>query len=109
MDHIGVQLKAGLTEGDTMMARYHGGFGDGSAKVLSIDSTNQIIYMKGTPVHMMISWSHLSNTDKDIFKREQVPTTHITGTRHEKHHRYTTSIHTSVLENTQSTMSVDLS
>ena len=61
-------------------ARYHGGFGDGSAKVLYIDSTNQIIYMKGTPGHMMISWSNLSNTDKDIFKREQVPTTHITGT-----------------------------
>lgn len=73
-------VAAGLTEGDTMMARYHGGFGDGSAKVLSIDSTNQIIYMKGTPGHMMISWSNLSNTDKDIFKREQVPTTHITGT-----------------------------
>jgi len=77
--HWGV-VAAGLTEGDTMMARYHGGFGDGSAKVLYIDSTNQIIYMKGTPGHMMISWSHLSYTDKDIFKREEVATTHITGT-----------------------------
>ena len=72
-------VAAAFTEGDTMMARYHGG-SDGSAKVLSIDSTNQIIYMRSTPGHQMISWSNHSNTDKDIFKRDQVPTTHITGT-----------------------------
>lgn len=72
-------VAAAFTEGDIMMARYHGG-SDGSAMILSIDSTNQIIYMRSTSGHQMISWSNHSNIDKDIFKREQVPTTHITGT-----------------------------
>ena len=63
-------IAAGLQVGDLVHAEYVGYPEDGTAEVLHIDHSAQIIYMKGTPSDMMISWSHLSYTDKDISKRE---------------------------------------
>ena len=62
-------VAAGLQPGDFLHAQYVGHSGNGTAKVLHIDHSSQIIYMKGG----MVSWSQHSYTDKDISKREILP------------------------------------
>ena len=72
-------VAAGLAPGDYLHAQYVGHSGNGTAQVLHIDHSSQIIYMKGG----MVSWSQHSYTDKDISKREILPVESIPMTTEE--------------------------
>ena len=62
-------VAAGLQPGDYLHAQYVGHSSSGTAMVVHIDYSSQIIYMVGG----MVSWSQHSYTDKDLSKREILP------------------------------------
>ena len=70
-------VAAGLQPGDLFYCKYVSHPAQGTSMVLHIDTSNQIIYMIQMP--SQTSWSDANTPPKYIYKRENVPVTHIDG------------------------------
>ena len=84
-DPIWSTIASQLVPGDMLHVQYVGFAAVlGTGMVLSVDTTNQIIYIKdNSPIYPnggLMTWNNLDSINKLMYKREQVPTTHISGT-----------------------------